>query len=60
MAKDFEQVEAETKTGGNVTLDAEAQQSREAGKQLAEEGSGNVTSSQPHARWSRRRGSRRT
>ena len=32
MAKDFEQVEAETKTGGNVTLDAEAQQSREAGK----------------------------
>ena len=42
MAKDFEQVEAETKTGGNVTLDAEAQQSREAGKQLAEEGSGNA------------------
>ena len=41
MAKDFEQVEAETKTGGNVTLDAEAQQSREAGKQLAEEDNGN-------------------
>ena len=41
MAKDFEQVEAEAKTGGNVTLDAEAQQSREAGKQLAEEGNGN-------------------
>ena len=35
MAKDFEQVEAEAKTGGNVTLDAEAQQSREARKQLA-------------------------
>ena len=42
MAKDFEQVEAEAKTGGNVTLDAEAQQSREAGKQLAEEGSEQV------------------
>ena len=41
MAKGFEQVEAEAKTGGNVTLDAEAQQSREAGKQLAEEGNGN-------------------
>ena len=41
MAKDFEQVEAEAKTGGNVTLDAEAQQSCEAGKQLAEEGNGN-------------------
>ena len=41
MAKDFEQVEAETKIGGNVTLDAEAQQSREAGKQLAEEDNGN-------------------
>lgn len=41
MTKDFEQVEAEAKTGGNVTLDAEAQQSREAGKQLAEEGNGN-------------------
>lgn len=41
MAKDFKQVEAEAKTGGNVTLDAEAQQSREAGKQLAEEGNGN-------------------
>lgn len=41
MAKDFEQVEAEAKTSGNVTLDAEAQQSREAGKQLAEEGNGN-------------------
>lgn len=35
-------MEAETKTGGSVTLDAEAQQSREAGKQLAEEGSGNA------------------
>ena len=34
-------MEAEAKTGGNVTLDAEAQQSREAGKQLAEEGNGN-------------------
>lgn len=41
MAKDFEQVEAEAKTGGNVALDAEAQQSREAGKQLAEESGGN-------------------
>ena len=41
MAKDFEQVEAEAKTDGNVTLDAEAQQSRGAGKQLAEEGNGN-------------------
>lgn len=42
MATDFEKVEAETKTSENVTLDAEAQQSREAGKQLAEEGSGNA------------------
>lgn len=41
MAKDFEQVETETKTGGKVSLDAEAQQSREAGKQLAEEDNGN-------------------
>ena len=42
MAKDFEKVEAEAKAGENVTLDAEAQQSRKAGKQLAEEGSGNA------------------
>lgn len=42
MATDSEKVKAEAKTGGNVTLDAEAQQSREAGKQLAEEGSGNA------------------
>lgn len=41
MATDFEKVEAETKTSENVTLDAEAQQSREAGKQLAEEDNGN-------------------
>lgn len=41
MATDFEKVEAETKTSENVTLDSEAQQSREAGKQLAEEGGGN-------------------
>lgn len=41
MATDSKKVEPETKTSENVTLDAEAQQSREAGKQLAEEGNGN-------------------
>ena len=40
MATDSRKVEAEARTGENVTLDAEAQQSREAGKQLAEEENG--------------------
>ena len=41
MAKAFEEVETEMKNGETVTLDSEAQQSREAGKQLAEEDNGN-------------------
>ena len=60
MAKDFEQVEAETKTGGNVTLDAEAQQSREAGNNWQRKITETVICWRRPGRWSRWRGSRRT